>query len=109
MSARELTSAFERAGVRAELVETGPLRAVRTFALTDLAQALAARRAYARRQPASRRTPGAVVYCSVTAALLWPRPGAIWLDAVAAENRPGRHGVWQRIGRASAAGRRRRW
>jgi hypothetical protein len=32
----------------------------------------------------------------MTAALLWPRPGAIWLDAVAAENRPGRHGLWQR-------------
>ena len=24
-------------------------------------------------------------------------PGAIWLDALAAENRPGRHGVWQRV------------
>jgi hypothetical protein len=32
----------------------------------------------------------------MTAALLWPRPGAIWLDSLAAENRPGRHGVWQR-------------
>jgi hypothetical protein len=32
----------------------------------------------------------------MTAALLWPRPGSIWLDAVAAENRPGRHGIWQR-------------
>ncbi len=94
VSARELTSAFGRAGVRAELVETGPVRQVRTFALTDLAQALAARRAYA--QAARISAPRAVVYCSVTAALLWPRPGAIWLDAVAAENRPGRHGVWQR-------------
>jgi glycosyltransferase involved in cell wall biosynthesis len=37
-----------------------------------------------------------VIYCSMTAALLWPTPGAIWLDATAAENRPGRHGVWQR-------------
>ena len=33
----------------------------------------------------------------MTAALLWPRPGAIWLDALARENRPGRHGVWQRL------------
>jgi hypothetical protein len=94
VSARELTSAFERAGVRAELVETGPVRQVRTFALTDLGQAMAARRAYAR--AACTGAPKAVVYCSVTAALLWSRPGAIWLDAVAAENRPGRHGVWQR-------------
>jgi hypothetical protein len=94
VSAPELTSAFVRAGARAELVETGPVRAVRTFALTDLVQAQAARRAYA--HAAAAGAPGAVVYCSVTAALLWPRPGAIWLDAVAAENRPGRHGVWQR-------------
>lgn len=94
VSARELTSAFERVGVRAELVETGPVKQVRTFALTDLVQAAAARRAYAR--VAVTGAPRAVVYCSVTAALLWPRPGAIWLDAVAAENRPGRHGVWQR-------------
>jgi hypothetical protein len=94
VSARELTSAFVRAGARAELVETGPVKAVRTFALTDLVQAQAARRAYERAAVAGH--PGAVVYCSVTAALLWPRPGAIWLDAVAAENRPGRHGVWQR-------------
>ncbi len=43
------------------------------------------------------RGPGpAIVYCSITAALLWPRPGAIWLDALARENRPGRHGLWQR-------------
>jgi hypothetical protein len=40
--------------------------------------------------------PAAIVYCSITAALLWPRPGAIWLDTIAAENRPGRHGIWQR-------------
>ncbi|MEA2160746.1 MAG: hypothetical protein QOD66_3126 [Solirubrobacteraceae bacterium] len=93
-SARELTSALVRAGTRAELVETGPVRQVRTFALTDLQQARAARRAYARAAAAG--PPAAVIYCSVTAALLWPRPGAIWLDAVAAENRPGRHGVWQR-------------
>jgi Glycosyl transferases group 1 len=40
--------------------------------------------------------PSAVVYATVTAALLWPRPGAIRFDAPAAANRPGRHGVWQR-------------
>ena len=32
----------------------------------------------------------------MTAALLWPAPGGIWLDGVAALNRPGRHGIWQR-------------
>jgi hypothetical protein len=37
-----------------------------------------------------------VLYSTVTAALLWPRPGAIRYDAPAAANRPGRHGVWQR-------------
>jgi hypothetical protein len=95
-SARALTGALSRAGARAELVETGPVAQVRTFALTDLVQARAARAAYSRAVAAAGGEPGAVVYCAVTAALLWPRPGAIWLDAVAAENRPGRHGVWQR-------------
>jgi glycosyltransferase involved in cell wall biosynthesis len=63
--------------------------------LTDLVQALAARRAAARAM--ARVQPAIVVYCSPTAALLWPRPGVIWLDTLAAENRPGRHGVWQRV------------
>jgi len=40
--------------------------------------------------------PRALVYASTTAALLSPRPGAIWFDSPAAENRPGRHGLWQR-------------
>ncbi len=63
--------------------------------LTDLVQAAVARRAAA--EAIAEHPPQAIVYCSMTAALLWPRPGAIWLDALAAENRPGRHGVWQRI------------
>jgi hypothetical protein len=70
------------------------VRDVRTFALTDFVQARAAARAA--RDALAREEARAVVYCGMTAALLWPRPGAIWLDAVAAENRPGRHGVWQR-------------
>jgi glycosyltransferase involved in cell wall biosynthesis len=94
-AARELGSAFERAGARTVTVDTGPVREVRTFMLTDLVQALAARRAAAR--GIARYRPRLVVYCSITAALLWPQPGAIWLDAMAAENRPGRHGVWQRM------------
>jgi hypothetical protein len=67
---------------------------MRTLALTDLAWALAARRAAVAglAEHASR----AVVYSSTTAALLWPRPGAIRFDAPSAGNRPGRHGLWQR-------------
>ncbi|MGZ4178221.1 MAG: glycosyltransferase [Solirubrobacteraceae bacterium] len=94
-AARELGAAFEAAGARTVTVDTGPVREVRTFMLTDLVQALAARRAAARGIAAHR--PRVVVYCSTTASLLWPRPGVIWLDAIAAENRPGRHGVWQRM------------
>jgi hypothetical protein len=93
-AARELGAAFQAAGARTVIVDTGPVREVRTFMLTDLVQALAARRAAVR--GIAEHRPRAVVYCSITAALLWPRPGVIWLDAIAAENRPGRHGVWQR-------------
>ncbi len=93
-AARELEAAFRSAGARTVTVDTGPVADVRTFMLTDLVQALAARRAAGRGIAAHR--PRVVVYCSMTAALLWPRPGVIWLDAIAAENRPGRHGIWQR-------------
>ena len=93
-AARELGAAFQAAGAHTVTVDTGPVPEVRTFMLTDLVQALAARRAASRGIAAHR--PRVVVYCSITAALLWPRPGVIWLDAMAAENRPGRHGVWQR-------------
>ena len=76
-------------------VSTGPVAQVRTFPLTDFV-AGAARPARTARRAIQNSDPAAIVYCSVTAALLWPRPGAIWLDTIAAENRPGRHGVWQR-------------
>jgi hypothetical protein len=56
--------------------------------------ALAARAAA--RSGIEEHRPRAVVYCTVTAALLWPRAGAIRFDAPAAANRLGRHGVWQR-------------
>ncbi len=65
--------------------------------LTDLAWAYAARRAA--KDVLDRvkdRPPRSVIYSTVTAALLWPRPGAIRFDATAAANRPGRHGLWQR-------------
>jgi hypothetical protein len=89
-----LLAALERAGARAAIARPGPMRRVRTFALTDLVQAGATRAAA--REAIARHDPRAIVYCSSTAALLGPRPGAIWFDAPAAENRPGRHGVWQR-------------
>jgi hypothetical protein len=93
-AAQELTAGLRRAGVTAELVHTGPVPRVRTFALTDLTQARLARRAA--QAAIAEHDPRAIVYCSVVGALLWPRPGAIFLDSMAAENRPGRHGIWQR-------------
>jgi hypothetical protein len=92
--ARELTAAFQRTGARTVHVEAAPPRDVPTFMLTDLVQASAARKAALVGAGAYR--PDWIVYCSTTAALLWNRPGPIWLDATAAANRPGRHGVWQR-------------
>lgn len=89
-----LADAVEQAGASVALAAAAPVRAVRTFALTDLVQARAARAA-ARAGIAAHR-PQAVIYASTTAALLGPRTGAIWFDSPAAENRPGRHGVWQR-------------
>jgi hypothetical protein len=94
-STRELQAAFTLAGARARIADTGPVPEVRTFMLTDLVQAWAARRAAA--AAIAEHRPRALVYCSITAALLWPAPGAIWFDALAAENRPGRHGAWQRV------------
>jgi hypothetical protein len=94
-AAGALAGSLSRAGASVQTVDTGPLRRVRTYALTDLVEALAARRACQR--GLAEHDPAAIVYCSITAALLWPRPGAIWLDTIAAENRPGRHGIWQRV------------
>ena len=93
-AARQLAASLTAAGARVGIAETGPVPEVRTFMATDFVQALAARRTAAAALAAHR--PRALIYCSITAALLWPAPGAIWLDAIAAENRPGRHGIWQR-------------
>jgi hypothetical protein len=90
----ELCESLRRAGATVALATAARPREVRTFAFTDLAWALAARRAAKRAIEAHR--PRAVIYSSVTSALLWPREGAIRFDALAASNRPGRHGVWQR-------------
>ncbi len=93
-AARQLAGALQAAGARVGVAESGPVREVRTFMATDFAQARAARATAA--AVIAQQRPRALVYCSITAALLWPAPGAIWLDALAAENRPGRHGLWQR-------------
>jgi glycosyltransferase involved in cell wall biosynthesis len=93
-AADELVGAISRAGAQVEMVTAEPPPRVRTFALTDLVQARAARAAAL--QGIDAHDPRAIIYCSITAALLWPKPGAIFLDSIAAENRPGRHGVWQR-------------
>jgi glycosyltransferase involved in cell wall biosynthesis len=90
----ELAQALRRAGASVAVAEAARQPDVRTFALTDFLWARAARSAAVAalgREPAA-----AVVYSTVTAALLWPVPGAIRFDAPAAANRPGRHGVWQR-------------
>jgi hypothetical protein len=94
VAAHELAGSLARAGASVALVFPAAVPRVRTLALTDLVEALALRRAAVAGIAAHR--PGAIVYCSITASLLWPAPGAIWLDATALENRPGRHGIWQR-------------
>jgi glycosyltransferase involved in cell wall biosynthesis len=90
----ELAGSLRRAGASVAVAAATSPRQVRTLALTDLAWALAARRAA--RAELARWSPRAVIYSSTTAALLWPRSGAIRFDAPATGNRPGRDGVWQR-------------
>jgi glycosyltransferase involved in cell wall biosynthesis len=86
-----LAESLRRAGARVEIAAARHPAQVRTLMLTDLAWARAARTAVADAEPA-----GAIVYSSVTAALLCPAPGAVRFDAPSAGNRPGRHGLWQR-------------
>jgi glycosyltransferase involved in cell wall biosynthesis len=90
----ELAGALRRAGAGVVLARAVRPREVRTLALTDLGWARAARAAAV--DALASGPPGAIVYSTTTAALLWPRAGAIRFDAPAAANRPGRHGVWQR-------------
>ena len=90
----ELRGSLQRAGADVELVQPAAPAPVRTLMLTDLRWALAARRVAV--TALGRVQAHAVIYSSTTAALLWPRPGAIRFDAPAAGNRPGRHGLWQR-------------
>ena len=91
----ELAGSLRRVGASVALAYAKPpRRRLRTLALTDLAWALAARRAAS--AALAEHEPGAIIYSTTTAALLWPRPGAIRFDAPSAGNRPGRHGLWQR-------------
>jgi glycosyltransferase involved in cell wall biosynthesis len=90
----ELAASLGRAGASVEVARAEAVRDVRTFALTDYLWARAARAAAIRGLDGG--PVGAVVYSTTTAALFWPRAGAIRFDAPAAANRPGRHGLWQR-------------
>jgi hypothetical protein len=101
----ELRASLERAGASVTLVRAHPPRPMRTLMLTDLAWARVARAAAIEglgklscaRGGARTGCGPAIVYSSTTAALLWPTPGAIRFDATSAGNRPGRHGLWQRL------------
>jgi hypothetical protein len=94
---RQLHDSLERAGARVAIVQAKPPAPTRTMMLTDLAWARAARAtARAALDDLKDSPPKAVIYSSTTAALLWPRRGAIRFDAPSAGNRPGRHGLWQR-------------
>ncbi|HEY2632738.1 MAG TPA: glycosyltransferase family 4 protein [Solirubrobacteraceae bacterium] len=90
----ELLGSLRRAGATAEIVSAAPQPPTRTLMLTDLRWALAARRAA--KEGLKRTGARVVIYSTTTAALLWPRAGAIRFDAPAAANRMGRHGLWQR-------------
>jgi hypothetical protein len=92
----ELHDSLVRAGATVVIARARPPRPKRTLMLTDLAWARAARAAAIRALAEQRSPPRAIVYSSTTAALLWPRPGAIRFDAPSAGNRLGRHGLWQR-------------
>jgi len=93
-SDEEFAGSLRRAGARVAVVAAAAQPQVRTFALTDLRWARAARAAA--RAGIERERPHAIVYSTTTAALLWPAPGAIRYDAPATATRPGRHGIWQR-------------
>jgi hypothetical protein len=93
---RALRDGLQRAGAIATVVAPRSPRERPTLMLTDLAWARATRAAALRALASAERAPRAIIYSSTTAALFWPRPGAIRFDAPASGNRPGRHGLWQR-------------
>ena len=89
-----LAASLERAGASVAVARAAPQPDVRTLAYTDWRWARAARAAAD--EALREAQPRAILYYTTTAALLWPRPGAIRFDSLAADSRPGRHGVWQR-------------
>jgi hypothetical protein len=93
----ELNDSLQRAGARVAVARPHPQEALPTMMLTDLAWARAAREAAGKIAEQQTLAPArSIIYSTTTAALLWNRPGAIRFDALAAANRPGRHGIWQR-------------
>jgi hypothetical protein len=90
----ELAGSLRRAGATVAIASPDPPSSARTLMLTDLRWARAARIAAV--AELARTRPRALIYSTTTAALLWPRVGAIRFDAPAAGNRAGRHGLWQR-------------
>ncbi len=92
----QLRDSLARAGASVAVAYGRAPRQMRTLMLTDLAWARAARTAATDALATMGSSPRAIIYSSTTAALLWPRPGAIRFDATSAGNRPGRHGLWQR-------------
>jgi hypothetical protein len=93
----ELQDSLRRAGASVAIARPFPPAEIPTLMLTDLVWAHAARDAAKKILEHQRRHPArSIIYSSTTAALLWPRPGAIRFDATSAGNRPGRNGLWQR-------------
>jgi glycosyltransferase involved in cell wall biosynthesis len=90
----DLAASLERAGAVVTIARAASPRPLRTLALTDYSWARAAR--VVARAAIERSRPDAVIYSTVTAALFGPLPGAVRFDSLAAANRPGRHGIWQR-------------
>ena len=82
-----LAASMRRAGASVAVARVARAREPRTFALTDLAWAVPARRAAA--AALRDRRPRAILYGTTTAALLWPEPGAIRFDAPPPTTAPG--------------------
>ena len=100
----QFAQALRGAGAEVLLASAAAPAQVRTLMLTDLLWARAARAAA--EQALSSTQARSVVYSSTTAALFWPRPGAIRFDATSAGNPPGEGACGS--ARSSAGGWRRR-
>ncbi|MDQ8045383.1 MAG: glycosyltransferase [Solirubrobacteraceae bacterium] len=90
----QFVAALRAAGRTVEVVRPETPREVRTLMCTDFFQARAAARAV--REELRRVDAHRIIYSTTTAAMFWPRPGAIRFDALAQVTRPGHHGLWQR-------------